>query len=258
MAMRKPIVGGNWKMNTNLASAAALAEEVVAKTSNEAEQVEVVVFAPFPYLLKVGGLVAESKVALGAQDVYFEGDGAYTGEISVAMLKDVGCTWVLCGHSERRHVLGESDQLINQKVRASLAGGLKVILCIGETQAQREAGQTDAINIAQLEAGLADVTATVMGEIVIAYEPVWAIGTGLTASPADAQQAHAVIRNGVKALYGATVAESVRIQYGGSMKPGNAAELIGQSDIDGGLIGGAALKGDDFSQIVAAGCLATT
>ncbi len=258
MAARKPIVGGNWKMNTNLASAAALAEAVVAKTSAEADQVEVVVFPPFPYLLKVGGLVADSKVALGAQDVYFEGDGAYTGEVSVTMLKDVGCTWVLCGHSERRHVLGESDQLINQKVRASLVGGLQVILCIGETQAQREAGQTDAINIAQLEAGLTDVSAEEMSNIVIAYEPVWAIGTGLTASPADAQQAHQVIREGVQALYGAVVAESVRIQYGGSMKPGNAAELIGQSDIDGGLIGGAALKGDDFSQIVAAGCLAAT
>lgn len=240
-------------MNTSLQSAAALTEDLLTKTAPYTNQVDVVVFPPFPYLFKVGGMIADSNLKLGAQDVYFQENGAFTGEVSVAMLKDAGCTWVLCGHSERRHVLGESDHLINRKVRASLAGGLKVILCIGETQAQRADAQTDAVNLAQLEAGLNEVSHQDLADnIVIAYEPVWAIGTGLTASPADAQNAHQVIRAGLQNRYNPEIAAAVRIQYGGSMKPANAAELIGQADIDGGLIGGAALKADDFSQIVAA------
>jgi len=251
MPNRKPIVGGNWKMNTNRAAAAALAKGVVERIGTQ-KNVDTVVFPPFPYLLKVGGLVTKSTVALGAQDLYHEADGAFTGEVSAAMLRDCGCTWVLCGHSERRHVIGESDDLINRKLRASLAAGLNVILCIGETQAQRESRQTDTINIAQLRAGLESVTNDEMANVVIAYEPVWAIGTGLTATPNDAQAAHSVIRSTLVDLFDSEVADSTRIQYGGSMKPSNAAELISQPDIDGGLIGGASLKPDDFSLIVGA------
>ncbi|MFW5653292.1 MAG: triose-phosphate isomerase, partial [Planctomycetota bacterium] len=189
---------------------------------------------------------------LGAQDVYVEDDGAFTGEVSTAMLRDCHCEWALAGHSERRHVLGEGDELINRKVRKVLADGLKVILCVGETREQRDANETDAVNIRQIREGLKDVSADDMNRVVIAYEPVWAIGTGLTATPDDAQNAHHVIREEVRSLYGDAVADAVRIQYGGSVKPGNAAELFSQPDIDGGLIGGASLKADDFGHIVRA------
>ncbi len=247
---RRPCVGGNWKMNTNRSSATALAAGVARACGGT--KAEVIVFPPFVYLDAVGAAIKGSSIALGAQDVYFEGDGAFTGEISTAMLKDVGCTWALTGHSERRHVLGESDEVVNRKTRAALAAGLKVILCVGETRAQREAGQTDAINIGQIKAGLAGVSSAEMERVVIAYEPVWAIGTGLTASPADAQSAHAAIRTTVGELYGSGIAEGTRIQYGGSVKGANAAELFGQRDIDGGLIGGAALKVEEFAAIVRA------
>ncbi len=253
MAARQCIVGGNWKMNTNRASASALAKDVGEACSPSANGVAVVVFPPFPYLMEVAETLVDTGIEVGAQDVFAEPEGAFTGEVSVSMLQDCGCSWVLCGHSERRHVMGEPDDLVNRKVLAALAGGLKVILCVGETQAQREAGQTDAINDAQLRAGLNTVDATGIENIVIAYEPVWAIGTGLTATPEDAQSAHAAIRATLADVFSESAADGVRIQYGGSMKPGNAAELLSQPDIDGGLIGGAALKAADFAQIVAAG-----
>lgn len=252
MGERQPIVGGNWKMNTTRASAAELAASVREAVTIRPNGVEVVLFPPFPYLLEVGANLAGTTIATGAQDVYHEPDGAFTGEVSVAMVRDCRCTWALAGHSERRHVIGESDDLVNRKLRAALDGGLSVILCVGETREQREAGETNAVNTGQIRHGLLEVSAEQMERVVIAYEPVWAIGTGLTATPEDAQAAHMVIRATLAELYDAEVAARTRIQYGGSVKPGNAAELFAQPDIDGGLIGGASLKGDDFAAIVSA------
>jgi triosephosphate isomerase (TIM) len=259
MSSRKPFVGGNWKMNLHLAPATALAE-ALARDLNVADKADVVVCPAFPYLAAVGQVLkkAGSKIKLGAQDFYHAGDGAFTGEVSLAMLKDVGVGVVLVGHSERRHVIGESDTLINDKVLAALEAGFEVILCVGETLAQREAGKTDAVNWGQLGYGLAGVTAARMKQVTIAYEPVWAIGTGKTATPGDAQQAHAAIRAFLKfGLFNAEVADAVRIQYGGSVKADNAAELFSQQDIDGGLIGGASLKQADFTAIVQAAAMAT-
>jgi triosephosphate isomerase len=252
MASRKPVVGGNWNMNLHQAPATALAE-ALAGSFQAADKVDVVICPAFPDLTAVGQVLAKagSKIKLGAQDFYHQGDGAFTGEVSLAMLKDVGVGVVLVGHSERRHVIGESDTLINDKVLAALGAGFEVILCVGETLAQREAGKTDAVNWGQLGYGLAGVKAAQMSKVTIAYEPVWAIGTGKTATPQDAQQAHAAIRSFLKfGLFNAEVADAVRIQYGGSVKADNATELFSQKDIDGGLIGGAALKHADFSAIV--------
>jgi triosephosphate isomerase len=247
---RKPFVGGNWKMNLHRNEAIALAGELAAAGLGAAS--DVAIFPAFPYLLPVAQVLCEkgSPIKLGAQDCYFESNGAFTGEVSLSMLKDCGVAVVLIGHSERRHVIGESDVLINRKVRASLAAGFEVILAVGEKLEQREAGMTDAVNVAQCAYGLAGVTAEQMAQVTIAYEPVWAIGTGKTASTSDAQNAHAVIRAALAGWYGRAVADSVRIQYGGSVKPDNAAELFAQPDIDGGLIGGASLKTKDFAAIV--------
>lgn len=250
MATRRPTIGGNWKMNLHAAEAQALAQALAQRVTGDA--VEVTVFPAFPYLAQVAATLAKagSPVKVGAQDAYVAANGAYTGEVSLSMLQDVGVKVLLVGHSERRHVLGENDVLINAKLRAGLDAGLDVVLAIGEKLEQREAGQTDAINVAQLAYGLAGVSAEQMARITIAYEPVWAIGTGKTATPEDAQKAHHAIRHFLKFAYGDKVAQATRIQYGGSMKPSNAAELLGQPDIDGGLIGGAALKIDDFMGIV--------
>ena len=250
MSERRGLVGGNWKMNTTLGGAQSLAADVARRCAGS--KAEVVVFPPFPYLLAVREAIEGSGVLLGAQDLWTEPDGAFTGEVSVAMLTDCGVRVALCGHSERRHVIGESDTLVGAKVRAALRGGLEVILAVGETLEQREAGQTDAVNARQLRAGLEGVTPEQMARVSIAYEPVWAIGTGRTASPADAQAAHAAIRALLGDLYTPGVAGATRIQYGGSMKASNAAELMAQPDIDGGLIGGASLKGEEFAAIVAA------
>jgi triosephosphate isomerase len=254
VAKRKPFIGGNWKMNLHRAEAHALARSVSTACCTP-EQADVAIFPAFPYLLEVAGVLQTNPrnyVKLGAQDCYFQPDGAFTGEVSLAMLKDVGVQVVLAGHSERRHVLGESDVLVNTKVRAALDAQFEVILCVGEKLEQRELGQTDAINSAQTAYGLAGVKAAQMSRVTIAYEPVWAIGTGKNATPADAQAAHAAIRKTLAALYGETVAAATRIQYGGSVKPGNAKELFAQPDIDGGLIGGASLKAPDFLGIVSA------
>jgi triosephosphate isomerase len=253
MADRKPFIGGNWKMNLHHAEAEALTK-ALADGINATDKVDVAICPAFPYLASTAGLLcsAGSQIMLGAQDLYHESNGAFTGEVSVSMLKDVGARVVLAGHSERRHVLGETDPLINAKVRAGLDGGLQVILCVGETLEQREAGQTDAVNIAQTYYGLAGVSRDRMAAVTIAYEPVWAIGTGKTATPDDAQNAHAAIRAALAEIYDDQVAAATRIQYGGSVKPANAKELFGQPDIDGGLIGGASLKADDFKAIVEA------
>lgn len=246
--MRKPFVAGNWKMNTDNTSAVALAEVIAAQVTDD--QVTVAVCPPFVYLSAVAQATKGSSVAVGAQDVYFEDNGAFTGEISTDMLKDVGCTYVLCGHSERRHVIGETDELINHKLKAALAAGMLPILCIGELLEERDAGKTEAICEVQLRAGLAGVDSAQMGFVTIAYEPVWAIGTGRTATPEQAQEVHAFVRGVLQGLYDEKVAQETRIQYGGSAKPGNAAELLGQPDVDGLLVGGASLKVDDFVAII--------
>ncbi len=254
--MRTPIVGGNWKMNTTGATGLALASAVADAVDGEklGARCGVAIFPPFPYLREIGEMLRgrSSTVMLGAQDVYFERDGAFTGEISVNMLKDCGVSIILAGHSERRHVLDESDEIVNKKARAALEGGFTCLLCVGETLAEREQGQTDGVNRTQTVRGLEGIIAEQMARVVIAYEPVWAIGTGRTATPADAQDAQRKIRGVLAELYGGTIADATRIQYGGSVKGSNAAELFGQPDLDGGLIGGASLKADEFLTIVRA------
>jgi triosephosphate isomerase len=255
-----PIVGGNWKMNTDLASAVELAEDVVAGCGTMIESCDVALFPPFPYLQAVGRALGHHGLLLGAQDVYPEPDGAFTGEVSTSMLLDLHVETVLAGHSERRHVIGEGDELVAAKLTAALAAGLKVVLCVGETREQRNAGTTQEIVGRQLEAGLAGVDADGMRDVVIAYEPVWAIGTGETATPEDAEREHAFIRGRLAELYDDDVADATRIQYGGSVKPNNAEDLIAGENIDGFLVGGASLKADDFLAIIraAAGALSET
>ena len=251
--MRKPFVAGNWKMYTDSHSGVELATAVASGSSDLAgRRVSVAVIPPFVYLRTIAQAVSASSVAMGAQDVYFEEQGAFTGEISPAMLKDVGCTYGLCGHSERRHVLGETNELVGKKVTAAIAGGLLPILCVGELLAERDAGQTEAVVQRQVQTGLAGLSAEKASAVTIAYEPVWAIGTGRTATPEQAQEAHAFIRSLLAEMYDGDLAQETRILYGGSVKPGNAKDLMSQADVDGALVGGASLKADDFVQIIQA------
>ena len=248
---RKPFVGGNWKMNTNAADGSALIDAL--KGGLKTDTVDVAVYPPFVYIREIAANAQGSDICVGAQDCRQEPSGAFTGEVSIDMLKDCSVKSILTGHSERRHVMGESDELVNLKTKAAIAGGIQAVLCIGETLEQRENGQTDAINEAQIRAGLAGVLKADLALVVIAYEPVWAIGTGKTATPEDAQNAHATIRELLANMYDQDSADAMRIIYGGSMKPGNANELMAMPDIDGGLIGGAALKAEDFLAIIDAG-----
>jgi triosephosphate isomerase len=247
--MRKKFIAGNWKMNLTRAESVALASGL-AEQLGDATDVDVAVCPPSVYLDAVSQALSGSNVALGAQNMYHEASGAFTGEISAGMLQDLSCKYVILGHSERRHVLGEADEAINRKVHAALAAGLLPIVCVGETLEQREAGETQSVVKRQVEGSLADLSADQMQEIVIAYEPVWAIGTGKVATPAEAEEVHADLRSLLETRYNSAVAEGVRIQYGGSVKPGNAAELLGQPNIDGALVGGASLKVDDFMGII--------
>jgi triosephosphate isomerase len=251
--MRKPFVAGNWKMNTDSHSSVNLAESITSVSSEIAERsVRVAVFPPFVYLHLVFKALSVSNIAVGAQDLYFEQNGAFTGEISASMLKDIGCTYALCGHSERRHVIGERDELINKKVAAAISGGLLPILCVGELLEERKADKTTEVVTRQVKNGLAGLSAEKISAVTIAYEPVWAIGTGLTATPQQAQEAHNLIRKLLAEMYDAELAEEIRILYGGSVKPDNAAELMHQQDVDGVLVGGASLKADDFLEIIRA------
>ncbi len=254
--MRRLLIAGNWKMNKTRQSAVELARSVADGSGRQA-QVDVLVAPPFPYLIPVAEVLSGTHVALAAQNVYFEDSGAFTGEVSVEMLLDCGCRSVILGHSERRHVLGEDDALIARKVSAALKKNLSVILCVGELLEEREAGQTEAILNRQMEGGLSGVTADQMKEIIIAYEPVWAIGTGKTASPEQAEEAHVHLRNWLQARYNLDIAETARILYGGSVKPNNAAELLSQPNVDGALVGGASLEADLFLPIIEAGVQAT-
>ncbi len=251
--MRKPFVAGNWKMNTDSRSSVGLAREVVEGSAEIAgRSVDVAICPPFVYLQAVAGAVSSSNVAVGAQDVYFQSQGAFTGEISPTMLKDLGCTYVICGHSERRHVIGEGDELVNKKVTAAIGGGLLPILCVGELRSQREASQTEDVVRRQVREGLAGLSVEKASAVTIAYEPVWAIGTGLTARPEQAQEVHEYIRRLVAEIYDPRLAEEIRILYGGSVKPDNTRELMSQADIDGVLVGGASLKADSFVAIIKA------
>lgn len=250
--MRKPFIAGNWKMNTDSHTGVELAERIASESMDVSGQVTLAVCPPFVYLHAVAKALSSSGVSVGAQDVYFEPKGAFTGEISTSMLKDIGCTYCLCGHSERRHVIGETDELINKKTIAAIGGGLLPILCVGELLEEREASQTDEIVTRQLENGLAGLSAEKISAVTVAYEPVWAIGTGLTATTQQAQEVHDFIRNLLGKMYNKQIAEEIRILYGGSVKPGNAKELMEGPDIDGLLVGGASLKADDFLAIIRA------
>ena len=246
--MRRKWVGGNWKMNGSRQMASAM---VAAMVDADIGGLDVALFPPFPYLREVCAASAGSSIAVGGQDVSEHESGAYTGEVSAAMLRDVGCTTVLAGHSERRQYHHESDDEVAAKVYRALAEELAVVLCVGETLEQREAGNTIEVVSGQLRAVVDRCGIAAFGRIVLAYEPVWAIGTGRTASPGQAQEVHALLRSQLDAG-DARIGGSTRIVYGGSVKPGNAAELFAQPDIDGGLIGGACLRATDFLSICAA------
>ncbi len=248
---RRTVIFGNWKMNLNPLQALDLASGL-ARSIDHHCSVEVGVCPPFVYLADVVKACLGSPVQVGAQNMYFENPGAFTGEIAGQMILDVGATHVILGHSERRHVMGEADALINTKVKKALALGLKVILCIGELLEERQANQTETVVDRQTTQGLDGVAPEQMADVILAYEPVWAIGTGEVATPDQAQAVHAFIRGRLGELLGSNVADATRIQYGGSVKPENAAELLSQPDIDGALVGGAALKVDSFMGIIEA------
>ncbi len=248
--MRRTFIAGNWKMNLDRVSAIALAEGVAARAEDRPD-VDLAVCPPFVYLECVGKAVQGSRVGLGAQNMHHEAKGAFTGEISAAMLSDLGCRYVILGHSERRHILGETDAQVNQKLQAALEAGLTPIVCVGELLAEREAGKTLDVIRRQFDGSLAGLTADEMPKVVIAYEPVWAIGTGKVATPEQAEEVHLDLRKIMADRYNDQVAESVTIQYGGSVKPDNAADLLAQPNIDGALVGGASLKADSLLGIVA-------
>jgi len=250
--MRRPLIAGNWKMNLRLAQMRALVA-ALREALGDTEAVEVAVCPPAIYLFPVGEALRGGAIQLGAQDVYFESEGAFTGEVSAAMVAETGARYVILGHSERRHTIGhfEDDWMVNRKVHAARAAGLTPILCVGETLQERQRGLTLDVLTFQLSAGLVGLHAPEPADLVIAYEPVWAIGTGQNATPAQAQEAHGHLRGELRRLCG-DVAERVRILYGGSVKPDNAGELLAQADVDGGLIGGASLKAESFVGIIRA------
>lgn len=247
--MRKPIVAGNWKMNKTVVEALKLTEGIKAELS-DVQGVDVVLCPPFTALYAVRQAIQGTAIDLGAQNAHWERSGAYTGEVSVEMLREVGCHYVILGHSERRQYFKETDDMINRKAKAVLAAGLFPIVCVGETLEEREAGRTEQVVTTQVRGSLAGLSGNDLLRTVIAYEPVWAIGTGRTATPEQAQEVHALIRKLLAELADVHIAQSVRIQYGGSVKPSNAKELFSQPDIDGGLIGGASLEARSFIDIV--------
>ena len=247
---RKKFVAGNWKMNTTLLGARELAQGVVKGLGDAA--VTVALAPPFPWLSVVADAIRGTPVGLAAQNCHYEKEGAFTGEVSPLMLLDAGCHYVILGHSERRHGLGETDELLRKKVSGALTAGLRVIFCVGELISEREAGQTETVLDRQLTTVLKDVPGAMLASVVIAYEPVWAIGGPKPATPEQAQAAHAFIRQKIATMHGEKVAESLLIQYGGAVKPDNAAALLHLPDVDGALVGGASLKPDSFLAIVKA------
>ncbi|MEZ6140940.1 MAG: triose-phosphate isomerase [Zavarzinella sp.] len=251
--MRKKFIAGNWKMYTTATQAVDLAKAVAGGSCPA--NVQVAVCPPSVWLSSVGGAIQGTSLALGAQNCHFAKEGAYTGELSPQMLLEVGCKYVIVGHSERRHGLVEPDLFLNRKVHAATNAGLSVIFCVGELESEQANQQTEAVLNFQLSAGLAGLSAAQAAQVVIAYEPVWAIGTGKVATPAQAQSAHLFIRQRFAALFGQAAADQLLIQYGGSVKADNAKEILHQPDVDGALVGGASLKPDQFLAIIAAGAV---
>jgi len=246
---RRPLIAGNWKMHTTVTEAEQLAAAVVQAAQGKTDR-DVMIAPPYTALAAVGKVLAGSGVQLGAQNVHWEETGAFTGEISPGMLKDVGCTMAIVGHSERRHVFGETDFMINRRLTGALKIGIIPVFCIGETLKQRETGQTMQVLEDQVRAGLVGVELSSGDQLVIAYEPVWAIGTGKTATEEQAQEAHGFIRGLLEVMFEKNIAGQMRILYGGSAKPENIDTLLQQPDIDGGLVGGAALKAESFERII--------
>lgn len=247
--MRTPLIAGNWKMNKKIGEAVALVEALKPLVA-DVKGVEIVVCPTFVALDATGKALQGSNIALGAQNCYVKESGAYTGELSPQMLQDAGCTWTIIGHSERRQIFKEDDQFLNEKLKFALGAGLKVMFCIGETLEERESGKMHDVLTRQVTAGLMGLSASDFERVSIAYEPVWAIGTGVTATPEQAEEAHLFVRGLVRDQFGDSVADAVRIQYGGSVKGDNAAELMARPNVDGALVGGASLKADDFAAIV--------
>ncbi len=249
MSDRRPLIAGNWKMYKTPAEAAATAAALAGLVKNVTGP-EVMIAPPFTALISVAEAVSGSPVALGAQNLFWEKEGAFTGEISAGMLQAAGCTYVIIGHSERRQYFGETDQTVNRRMHCAVANGLFPVLCIGELEAERENGKTFSVLDKQIKNGLKDLFPKDLENLVVAYEPVWAIGTGKTATTEQAQEAHRFIRSQLEESFGKPLADSVRILYGGSVKPANIAELMGMPDIDGALVGGASLEAESFSKIV--------
>lgn len=254
--MRKPIIAGNWKLNNTSQEAVELVT-LLKRQVGDITGVDIVVCPVATALSDVRDVLNESNIGLGAQDVYWEDSGAFTGEVSAPLLKDAGVQYVIIGHSERRRYFGETDETVNKKIKAALRHGLTPIVCIGEVLQEREDNRTFEVLQKQCEGGFAGLTAEEIEKIIIAYEPVWAIGTGRTATPEQAQEAHHFIRGLLAKLYDGDVAQTVRIQYGGSVKPENSAALMSQPDIDGALVGGASLKADSFAGIIKNSCHAS-
>lgn len=248
--MRKKVIAGNWKMNNDLIQSQNLVSNILNGLQSK-PNCEVIICPPFTSLSEVSNLTKNTSLKLGAQNMYFEDSGAFTGEVSASMLTSVRCEYVILGHSERRNIFGETDEIINKKILKAFESGLKPIFCVGELLEEREAGTTKDVVKRQVESGLKNVDSKKMNEIIIAYEPVWAIGTGKTATSAQAEEVHEFIRNLVAGLFSNEVAEKLIIQYGGSVKPDNSGELLSQKDIDGALVGGACLKADSFLSIIA-------
>jgi triosephosphate isomerase len=246
---RRPIIAGNWKMNKTSAEARDLATKLLPLVSTVKDR-DIVLAPPFTALSAVAEAIKGTNVALSAQNLFWEDKGAFTGEISAEMLLDLGCKYVIIGHSERRQFFGDTDETVNRKVKQALKKGMLPILCVGETLAEREAGKLTEVISRQVKGGLKDITVEDMKNVVIAYEPVWAIGTGKTATPEQANEVHALIREKVKSLYTADIAEGLRIQYGGSVTPENVSSLMAKPDIDGALVGGASLKPESFAALV--------
>lgn len=246
---RKPIIAGNWKMNKTTVEARDLASKLIPLVSGVKDR-EIVLGPPFTALHSVSGAIKGTNISLAAQNMHWEDKGAFTGEISAEMLLDLGCRYVIIGHSERRQYFGETDETVNKKVKQALKKGLLPIMCVGETLAEREAGKLNEIISRQVTGGLKEISVRDMKKVVIAYEPVWAIGTGETATPEQANEVHALIRQKVKSLYNAEIADGLRIQYGGSVTPDNVSSLMAKPDIDGALVGGASLKPESFAALV--------
>jgi triosephosphate isomerase (TIM) len=246
---RTPIIAANWKMNLTMSEAAQLTNEIVPKISNDLNN-EVILFVGFTHFNTIAPLLSGTTVKLGGQNLHYESQGAYTGEVAAFQLTDAGCSHVLIGHSERRHYFKEDYEVINNKMKQALFSGLSAMLCVGESLQERETGVTEMVVVDQLESAFQDIQESSLNQISIAYEPIWAIGTGKTATPEDANHVHQIIRKSLTRIFGSSAAGAMRILYGGSVKPDNIKDLMQMDDIDGALVGGASLKPDSFSKLI--------